>query len=573
MSSLILLSLKEREKNKMKKIKVIERNGELYFYRLTLNQRVQHVVMFISFTLLAVTGLPLKFHHAWWGEKLYALVGGISYAPLIHRVSAVVMTALFIYHIFYVIVCAWKYYIVPLKEDGTLTFKTGLNAVLGLPMVPNLTDLRELIASMKYFFFLTSERPALVAHGLKEKFGYLAVFWGIPVIGISGYFLWGETLFTQFFTGNVLNFAYIAHSDEAFLASIVIFIWHLYNVHLTPAVFPMGRSWIDGYMGEKEIVQYHYLDYVKAMKGAGLQDKIRGDWLKEDFKGGLIAKCFMKLYMVVMIAAVCVCTVLISKVIYESVFVFGYQVVTTGPVAEEKLSIEPSFIEEVVLDAGKDMTFFRGYRFVQEKAIKDHYHRIELGIGPDNTSHCIKCHGDLPHGKSEHLKAFLNMHNLYFACQTCHVRTRQGQGRLYYYWYKRSSGEIVFNPEIGDASIDSLDIKLTPCETCRTKPELKDIERERDTAGYYMDRLLMEQTSSDEKKIIVDKIHKNISKNPIFCSECHNRNNPFLPLGEMGYPDHRVSMVANDQITKMINEYKEFHTPSFLEPGRKTGSR
>ncbi len=58
----------------------------------------------------------------------------------------------------------------------------------------------------------------------------------------------------------------------------------------------------------------------------------------------------------------------------------------------------------------------------RRKRCKDHYHRIELDITPDETSHCIKCHGDLPHGKSEHIRAFLNMHNLYFACQTCHVR-------------------------------------------------------------------------------------------------------------------------------------------------------
>ena len=76
----------------MRKINVIEKKGNLYFQRLTLNQRLQHVVIFLSFTVLAVTGLPLKFHHTWWGERLYGYVGGITVAPFIHRVSAVVMT-------------------------------------------------------------------------------------------------------------------------------------------------------------------------------------------------------------------------------------------------------------------------------------------------------------------------------------------------------------------------------------------------------------------------------------------------------------------------------------------------
>ncbi|MFC1592212.1 formate dehydrogenase subunit gamma, partial [Thermodesulfobacteriota bacterium] len=449
----------------MRKIHVLQKEGELFFHRLTLNERVQHVVIFLSFTLLAVTGLPLKFHHAHWGEVLYSLVGGIAYAPLIHRISAVVMTLCFFYHIFYVLVCSWQNHIVPLKQAGKLTVKSALLALYGLPMVPNLTDIKELFASMKYFFFLTNERPSLVAHGLKEKFGYLAVFWGIPVIGTSGYFLWGESYFTQYFTGNVLNFAFIAHSDEAFLASIVIFIWHIYNVHLTPAVFPMGRAWLNGYMGEQEMLQYHYEDYVCAMQDAGLADRIKPLTQGYVYEGSFFKKLFMKGFMSVMFLAVIVSSYFICKVIYESVFVFGYQIVTTEAEVEMEPLAEPEFIEEIRLGSSDNKTMYRAYRFVQEREVRDHFHRIELGIAPDNTSQCITCHGDLPHGRSEHSRSFLNMHNLYFACQTCHVRPQDGS-RLVYYWYSRSSGEIVSDPVIGDEPIDALDIKLTPCETC-----------------------------------------------------------------------------------------------------------
>ena len=182
----------------MSTVRIKEKNGQLYFERLTLNQRIQHVVIFFSFTVLALTGLPLKFHHTWWGEYLCPLVGGITWAPVIHRVSAVIQTLGFVFHFFYVIVCAWVYYLLPLKKKGELTITSGISALWTLPMVPNLTDVKELIAAFKYFFFLTDKRPSLVAHGLKEKFGYLAVFWGIPVIGTSGYFLWGESFFSQF---------------------------------------------------------------------------------------------------------------------------------------------------------------------------------------------------------------------------------------------------------------------------------------------------------------------------------------------------------------------------------------
>ena len=128
----------------MSHTKVIEKNGELCFERLTLNERIQHFVMFFSFTALAVTGLPLKFHHSHLGEIAYELVGGITYAPLIHRISAVAITIVFVYHVFYVVFCAWKNYLLPLKREGNLTLKNTLLALFSLPMVPNLTDLKEL---------------------------------------------------------------------------------------------------------------------------------------------------------------------------------------------------------------------------------------------------------------------------------------------------------------------------------------------------------------------------------------------------------------------------------------------
>ena len=552
----------------MRSIQVIEKNGKLYFQRLTLNQRIQHVLLFVSFTLLAATGLPLKFHSTWWGPKFYALVGGITYAPIIHRISAVIMTVTFIYHAIYVLVAFYRYYIVPLKEEGRLTLWTFLGAFAEMPMVPNLTDIKELFRVLKYFLFITNERPSLVFHGLKEKFGYLAVFWGIPVIGISGYFLWYKEYVTQFFSGNVLNFAYIAHSDEAFLASIVIFIWHLYNVHLAPAVFPMGAAWLNGLINEREMVEYHYEDYLRAMKDAGLQDRIRPNALNVRFKTGFLSRIVEKAFMGLYIAAIIAATVVISRVIYHSAFIMGYQIVTTEPKPEAEVKEESRFFEEVVLEAAEGKQMYRGYRFIEEKHIKKHYHRIELKVGPDNASPCIKCHGDLPHGKSEQLKAFLNMHNLYFGCRTCHVRPREGTKSLIYYWYKRSNGEVVLNPQIGDAPIDSLDIKLTPCEACEGKPDMKIIDDERAIFTKLIGSLEERNLSKEQKKKILEQIHKDTSKQPVTCNECHSRKNPFIPLIDIGYPEKRAAMVTSDQITKMIDQYEVFHTPKFLEPER-----
>ena len=552
----------------MRSIQVIEKNGKLYFHRLTLNQRIQHVLLFVSFTLLAATGLPLKFHSTWWGPKVYALVGGIHYAPLLHRISAVIMTITFLYHVIYVLICCYRYYIVPLKEEGRLSLITILGAVTEMPMVPNLTDIKELFRVLKYFLFITNERPSLVFHGLKEKFGYLAVFWGVPVIGISGYFLWYKEYFTQFFSGNVLNFAYIAHSDEAFLASIVIFIWHLYNVHLAPAVFPMGGAWLNGSIDEREMVEYHYEDYVKSMKDAGLQDRIRPNALERAYKKSFLSRSVENLFMGVYIIAIIGATVVISRVIYQSAFIMGYQIVTTEPRHEAAVQEEPKFFEEVVLEAAEGKQLYRGYRFIEERKIKKHYHRIELKVGPDRASPCIKCHGDLPHGKSEELRAFLNMHNLYFGCRTCHARPPEGKKALTYFWYNRSTGEVVPTPQIGDAPIDSLDIKLTPCDNCDNTLDIKEIDKERTEFNALLESLEKKGLDKEQKKNILKQIHKSTSEHPVTCNECHNKKSQFIPLEEIGYSKERAAMVASDQITKMIDDYEVFHTPKFIEPRR-----
>ena len=43
-----------------------EKNGKRYFFRFTLNQRLQHILMASCVITLVLTGMPLKFHQAFW---------------------------------------------------------------------------------------------------------------------------------------------------------------------------------------------------------------------------------------------------------------------------------------------------------------------------------------------------------------------------------------------------------------------------------------------------------------------------------------------------------------------------
>jgi len=117
---------------------------------------------------------------------------------------------------------------VPLKE---LVF--GPNSLMF-----NGRDVRVFVASVKWFWN-KGPRPEYGRWTYWEKFDYLAVFWGIAVIGLSGLMLWFPEFFTKFLPGWLINVATIIHSDEALLAVGFIFTIHFFNTHLRPEAFPM----------------------------------------------------------------------------------------------------------------------------------------------------------------------------------------------------------------------------------------------------------------------------------------------------------------------------------------------
>jgi hypothetical protein len=88
-----------REKHKMWAVgeylpPYVEKSGEIY-ERFDNFDIAIHFIMMISFILLVITGLPLKFSHADWAKGLIDLLGGISNAGFIHRICAIITFAYF----------------------------------------------------------------------------------------------------------------------------------------------------------------------------------------------------------------------------------------------------------------------------------------------------------------------------------------------------------------------------------------------------------------------------------------------------------------------------------------------
>jgi len=184
-----------------------------------------HIAIVTSFLLLAATGLPLKFPDATWAPRLMAILGGAEVAGYLHRVAGAITFGYFVWHLG---MLAHGMFVK--KERGYLW---GPNS-----MVPQPKDVFDFIGMMKYFFYL-GPRPKFDRYTYWEKFDYLAVFWGVAIIGVSGLVLWFPTAAATVLPGWALNAAYVIHSDEALLATGFIFLFHFFHTHLRPEAFPL----------------------------------------------------------------------------------------------------------------------------------------------------------------------------------------------------------------------------------------------------------------------------------------------------------------------------------------------
>jgi hypothetical protein len=142
------------------------------------------------------------------------------------------------------------------KERGLLW---GTNS-----MVPQPRDFSDFFANIRYFFYL-GERPSGDRWTYFEKFDYLAVFWGVMIIGLSGLMLWFPGLFTSFLPGWTLNAAYVVHSDEALLATGFIFVFHFFHTHLRPESFPMDLVIFTGKMSLQRFKSERALEYQRLV--------------------------------------------------------------------------------------------------------------------------------------------------------------------------------------------------------------------------------------------------------------------------------------------------------------------
>ncbi len=229
-----------------------------YYRRFAPIERVMHALLMLTFIGCAITGVPLLFADHTWAGTLVALMGGFKAAALIHRICAVIMTVVFVGHVVRVFVRAF------LAKDW-LSYFWGPNS-----LVPNLKDGQDIVGMFKWFFG-KGPRPQFDRYTYWEKFDYWAVFWGMFIIGGSGFMLWFPTFFSEFLPGWVFNVAMIIHGEEALLAVGFIFTIHFFNGHLRPEKFPMDLVIFTGRLPEHELKDERPLEYERLVSQSALQ--------------------------------------------------------------------------------------------------------------------------------------------------------------------------------------------------------------------------------------------------------------------------------------------------------------
>ncbi len=212
------------------------------YLRMTLNERLQHGLLALSFIVLVVTGFMLRYPEAWWVVPLRNLSShAFEWRGLLHRIAGVVMCLAGVWHLAYI----------TLTRRGRELFRD---------LLPRRKDLHDLKGVFRYNLGLQKDKPLFARFSYIEKAEYWALIWGSVIMSATGFLLWFESTTIGWFTKLGFDISRTVHFYEAVLASLAIVVWHFYAVIFNPDVYPMNLAWLTGKMSEEEMETEHPLE-------------------------------------------------------------------------------------------------------------------------------------------------------------------------------------------------------------------------------------------------------------------------------------------------------------------------
>ena len=194
--------------------------------RMSLDERIQHLILAATFIVLAYTGFALKYPDAWWTPP--SSFAGEGLRRIVHRWAALAFCLLGAYHILYLAA----------SRRGRRVFAC---------LWPAPRDARDVLDRLAYLAWLRPEPPALAKpNSYIEKSEYWALLWGSLVMIATGALLVFSNFTLKHFPLWVPDLATLIHFYEAVLACLAILVWHAYWTVFDPDVYPMSWAWLTG---------------------------------------------------------------------------------------------------------------------------------------------------------------------------------------------------------------------------------------------------------------------------------------------------------------------------------------
>jgi cytochrome b subunit of formate dehydrogenase len=241
------------------------RPGATAYVRFVSFHRIGHTVMMTSFLGLALTGLPLKYHDAWWAKPLARSLGGFPSTSFWHRFFGVILL---------VSMAVYLVRMVRLLIQGRQSGRTLGNIVFGPDSpVPNRRDVKDFLQMLRWFFWL-GPKPGVERWSYWEKIDFWGAIADTVIIGATGLVLWFPNLFCRVMPGTALNIAQVIHSTQALLATGFVFAIHFFNTHFRPDKFPGDMAVLTGLVSEEEFKEERP-DYFQRLKGEGKLEAMR----------------------------------------------------------------------------------------------------------------------------------------------------------------------------------------------------------------------------------------------------------------------------------------------------------
>lgn len=217
--------------------------------------------------------------------------------------------------------------------------------------------------------------------------------------------------------------------------------------------------------------------------------------------------------------------------------------------------------ELTVVQLKSEISVFERIRVEEDKLKRVHFHNVDktLKVEDKMPTLCLRCHGNYPHRRAKEIRAMLNFHTFFCACEVCHFREKPGV--LTFKWYDNESGAIISKLKGKDGNYGA---KIVP----RMFEDDKYVRLDKPTTETYAQDFMKVwfQYTYDQQAKAKAELHKGLADKPIQCIECHRKEEPVLDFRDLGYSDHWVDELTGTEVAGMIDKYMTFYLPTMFNP-------